>query len=111
MNNKYQLGQLVYFGNIPYWVTGVNAKIGYDHIDWEYQLTKPAYQDAEEGKANWCGGRMDVNNVDKVKEYQIKTAKEIKAERLAVIKKRQAEIDKEIKDLETERALLEQNTT
>lgn len=70
-DHKYNLFDLVSYQGHEYWVTGLRACIGYDHLNWVYQLTKPVYHPAKPEGHRWLGGRIDVECIGEVKEHEI----------------------------------------
>ena len=110
LDHKHQMGDLVFHKGAAYWVTGIVAHIGYGSLNWEYQLTKPAYDIAQPENLRWLGSKMDVNNVS-VKEYDIKTFDEYKAQRIAELDKLLQSAQKELRALESERTHLAEAQT
>lgn len=107
LGNKYELGQLVFYANAPYWITAIIAKPGYEGIDWEYNLTKPAYSDATKEGVKYLGGRMDVKTFYNVREYNIETVESNKVKRLKEIEEQRKELEKEMAELLAQKELIE----
>lgn len=104
-DHKHRLGDLVYLDGVPYWVTGLRAKIGYGILDWEYQITKPVYHGASVKNLGWIGGQIDVDNKT-VREDQLASQSE-EIERLKKdVEKRRKDLDSQIADLESQREQL-----
>jgi hypothetical protein len=102
LSNKYELGELVFHNGVAYWVTAVIAKPGYDSIDWDYYLTKPAYRSADEVSVKSMGASLDLKSVH-VHEYQIETEKEAKERRLKELLDKQDALNREILKLQAEK--------
>jgi hypothetical protein len=98
-DNKFNLFDLVTYKDAEYWVTGLRACIGYDSLNWVYQLTKPAYHEAKATEHGWLGGRMDVDTVPEVKEHEILSGGDALKRKLDELVEAKTSLLKSIEDL------------
>lgn len=75
---KFQMQQMVYYQDKPWYICGTKIRFGYDLMLEEYSIVKAVYGDYP---FNTFGGRTDVKTVDGVREEQLMTADEWRANR------------------------------
>lgn len=101
LDNKYTLGDIVYYGGVPHWITGIRAAIGYDSVNWEYQITKPTYFAATADGFNAIGGSFDVD-CRTVKEHDITTPQQAVEAKRKELEAKQAELREAMENVDRE---------
>jgi len=98
--SRFEIGERVYHNGKPYYITGMNMRICYDLIAWEYWVTYALYGDHP---FESFGGKTDSTTIGPIREEQIKTKDEWSLEHEKYLLDRKKELEDEIATLSQER--------
>jgi len=95
-DNKFKMGEIVYYEQKKYYVVGVQLYLGYDFHLWHYTLAKMSHGDNKP----WEYTRCNVDMAEKIKETSLVDAETFNKQEEIRLTKEIEKVKKMLKDLE-----------